>query len=79
MSGRELADRLMLRFPNVKVHTSGYTHDCAVQTRGLKEGEAFLQKPFALFDLSKKLREVLTKKPSRVTRNTAARGASPAS
>jgi len=80
MSGRELADRLISRFPNIKVvYTSGYTHDAAVQTRGLKEGEAFLQKPFALSELGKKLREVLEEKPSTGTRNTAARGASPTS
>jgi len=80
MSGRELADRLISRFPNLKVlYTSGYTHDGAVQTRGLKEGEAFLQKPFALFELSKKLREVIGKEPSSETRNIAARGASPTS
>lgn len=62
MSGRDLADRLLSEFPNTRVlYTSGYTHDSAVQARVLGEGEAFLQKPFALAELSKKIRELLKK------------------
>jgi PAS domain S-box-containing protein len=60
MGGRELTDRLALKFTKLKtLYTSGYTHDGVVQTRVLREGEAFLQKPFALSELSKKLREVI--------------------
>jgi two-component system cell cycle sensor histidine kinase/response regulator CckA len=60
MSGRELADRLTSSLPTVKVlYTSGYTHDGVVQSRALREGEAFLQKPFALSELSRKLREII--------------------
>jgi len=80
MSGRELADQLTAKCPDLKVlYTSGYTHDGAIQTRVLNPGEAFLQKPFALFELSKKLREVIEKEPTSAPRNIAARGASPAS
>lgn len=60
INGRDLADRLLAELPDLKVlYTSGYTHNGVVQTRPLNHGEAFLQKPFALAELSKKLREVL--------------------
>jgi FixJ family two-component response regulator len=60
MGGRELANKLMATLPRLRVlYISGYTHDSAVQTRVLKEGESFLQKPFMLAELSRKLREVL--------------------
>ena len=62
MSGRELADDLTARYQQLKVlYISGYTHDGALQTRVLKEEEAFLQKPFALTELGKKLREIIRK------------------
>jgi PAS domain S-box-containing protein len=60
MGGRELANELTATLPGLRVlYISGYTHDSAVQTRVLKEGESFLQKPFMLAELSMKLREVL--------------------
>jgi PAS domain S-box-containing protein len=69
MGGRDLADKLISQFPNTKVlYTSGYTHDGVVQTRVLKGSEVFLQKPFALSELSKKLREVIDKKVPMVMR-----------
>lgn len=72
MGGRDLADKLMSKFPNTKVlYTSGYTHDGVVQTRVLKEGEVFLQKPFALSELSKKLREVIEKEVPMAMRKAA--------
>lgn len=62
MSGRDLADRLVTRLPKLRVlYISGYTHDGVVQTRALGAGEAFLQKPFALSDLSKTIRELIGK------------------
>ncbi|HTZ96275.1 MAG TPA: PAS domain S-box protein [Terriglobales bacterium] len=62
MSGRDLADRLVTRLPNLRVlYISGYTHDGVVQTRALSASEAFLQKPFALSELSKTLRELIAK------------------
>jgi len=62
MSGRDLADRLVALFPELRVlYISGYTHDGVVQTRALVAGEAFLQKPFALSELSKTIRELIGK------------------
>ncbi len=62
MSGRELADDLRSRYEALKVlYLSGYTHDGVVQIRALEDGELFLQKPFALTDLGKKLRQILRK------------------
>ena len=60
MSGREFASRLMLSRPDVKVlFMSGYTDDEVVR-RGLVEGDgAFIQKPFALEELARKVRVVL--------------------
>jgi two-component system, cell cycle sensor histidine kinase and response regulator CckA len=67
MGGRELANRLMATLPNLRVlYISGYTHDSAVQTRVLNEGESFLQKPFMLAELSRKLREVIDTPEQRV-------------
>jgi PAS domain S-box-containing protein len=60
MNGRELANQLMETFPHLRVlYISGFTHDGSVQTRILGEAEAFLQKPFALMELNKKLREII--------------------
>ena len=60
MNGRELAERLMETIPDLRVlYISGFTPDGAVQMRILGHGEAFLQKPFALADLSTKLREII--------------------
>lgn len=60
MSGRDLANQLTAQLPKLRVlYISGYTHDGAVQTRILGEGESFLQKPFGLAELSRKLREVI--------------------
>jgi two-component system, cell cycle sensor histidine kinase and response regulator CckA len=62
MSGRDLADRLVTKFPKLRVlYISGYTHDGAVQTRALGASETFLQKPFALSELSRMIRELLEK------------------
>ena len=67
MSGRELADRLIAKFPALAVvYTSGYTEDSAIQARGLGVGETFLQKPFGLRDLNAKLHEIATREAKRV-------------
>jgi two-component system cell cycle sensor histidine kinase/response regulator CckA len=60
MSGREVARRASRQLPGLKVlYTSGYT-DGAIEQHGiLKEGMAFLQKPFTVNDLAHKVREVL--------------------
>jgi two-component system, cell cycle sensor histidine kinase and response regulator CckA len=65
ISGRELAKRLMQLRPETKVlYLSGYTEDAIVHQGVLETGTAFLQKPFTLQTLSRKVREVLRGDPS---------------
>lgn len=60
MSGRELSVRLSASCPNTKVlYLSGYTEDAIIHEGVLDPGTAFLQKPFTLQALARKLREVL--------------------
>jgi two-component system cell cycle sensor histidine kinase/response regulator CckA len=60
MSGRELADNLLKRFQGLKVlYISGYTDNAIVHQGVLEEGTHFIQKPFLVKDLLKKVREVL--------------------
>jgi len=60
MGGRELAKRLLESRPQAKVlYLSGYTEDAIVQQGVLETETAFLQKPFTLQALSRKVREVL--------------------
>jgi two-component system cell cycle sensor histidine kinase/response regulator CckA len=60
MGGPELANTLRAQRPNTRVmYMSGYTDD-AIFRHGLLEGEtAFIQKPFAMEALARKVREVL--------------------
>jgi len=60
MSGRELAQRVTATRPETKVlFLSGYTEDAIIHEGVLEPGTAFLQKPFTLLVLSRKVREVL--------------------
>ena len=60
INGRDLADRLMKRRPNLKVlYMSGYTDGAVVNNRILRKDVAFLQKPFTPAALVAKVREVL--------------------
>jgi two-component system cell cycle sensor histidine kinase/response regulator CckA len=60
ISGRELSARLSATHPQTKVlYLSGYTEDSIVHEGVLDPGTAFLQKPFTLQMLSRKVREVL--------------------
>jgi len=60
MSGRELADQIVVRLPGIKVlFLSGYTDDAIVRHGVLEPGVAFLQKPFSADALARKVREVL--------------------
>jgi two-component system cell cycle sensor histidine kinase/response regulator CckA len=58
--GRELVQRLLQSRPGMKVlYLSGYTEDAIVSEGTIEGGKAFLQKPFTLQCLSRKVREVL--------------------
>ena len=60
MTGRQLADALRQRVPDLKVlYTTGYTRNAVVHNGVLDPGVAFLPKPFAVADLALKLRSVL--------------------
>jgi PAS domain S-box-containing protein len=60
MGGQELARQLIAARPGIKVlYLSGYTEDTLVE-QGLAENEAgFLQKPFSLHTLARKVKEIL--------------------
>jgi PAS domain S-box-containing protein len=60
MNGRDLADRLLSLYPNLKcLFMSGYTANVIAHHGVLDEGVHFIQKPFAMKDLAAKIRAVL--------------------
>ena len=60
MGGREMVKQLIETRPETKVlYLSGYTEDAIVSDGSIEKGTAFLQKPFTLQNLSRKVREVL--------------------
>ena len=60
MSGPELAKRLLVQRPDLKVlFMSGYTDDAVIRKNVLQGKVAFLQKPFTMEGLTFKVREVL--------------------
>jgi two-component system, cell cycle sensor histidine kinase and response regulator CckA len=62
MSGRELADRIKSSHPEMKVlYTSGYADDTIVHYGVSRDRVNYLQKPFTMEGLSRKVREVLDK------------------
>ncbi len=63
MTGRDLAERLVLLRPNLRtLFMSGYTANVIAHRGVLDEGVFFIQKPFSTKDLADKLREVLESK-----------------
>ncbi len=60
MNGKDLYKRLGTRHPELKVlYMSGYTQNVIAQQGVLEKDERFLQKPFTLEDLSRKVRETI--------------------
>jgi two-component system cell cycle sensor histidine kinase/response regulator CckA len=59
MGGREMVEQILKTRPQAKVlYLSGYTED-TILSAGMVDGTAFLQKPFTLQNLSRKVREML--------------------
>lgn len=60
MNGKELFEQIIQFYPNISViYMSGYTDDIIVRRGILHEGTNFLQKPFSVKGLVKKVRSVL--------------------
>jgi PAS domain S-box-containing protein len=63
MNGRDLAQQIIDRFPNIKsLYMSGYTANLIAQHGVLDGGMHFIQKPFSLYNLAAKLRDVIDAK-----------------
>ena len=60
LGGREMVEQLAKTRPETKVlYLSGYTEDAILSDGTIEPGTAFLQKPFTLQNLSRKVRELL--------------------
>jgi CheY-like chemotaxis protein len=60
VGGRELAERLLAKDPDLRIlYLSGYTDDAVVRNGVLRDQVQFLQKPFTPAAFSQKVREVL--------------------
>jgi len=66
MSGRELAERLAALHPDMKIlFMSGYTENAMLSNGVLKSKMGFLQKPFKVNKLVRKIREILGSSPEK--------------
>jgi two-component system cell cycle sensor histidine kinase/response regulator CckA len=64
MAGQELGKQLLANNPATKaLYLSGYTEEAVIHQGMLDSGAAFLQKPFMLQALARKVRDVLNAKP----------------
>ena len=60
MGGKELVEKLRPLSPNTKViYCSGYTEDAIFHSGGLEAGVYFLQKPYTVAAVARKVRDVL--------------------
>ncbi len=60
MNGRELAEKLKEKFPNLRVlFMSGYTANVIVHHSVLDKSVSFIQKPFLMTELAAKIRETM--------------------
>ena len=60
MGGKELADRLAVIYPGLRIlFMSGYTDNSIVHHGVIEPGIKFIQKPFSMVDFMRKIREVL--------------------
>jgi len=60
MSGKELRDKIKRILPNIKVlFMSGYTADVILHHGVMDDGVYFVQKPFSLNDLARKIRDAV--------------------
>jgi two-component system cell cycle sensor histidine kinase/response regulator CckA len=63
MNGKELKDKIEVRYPDIKVlFMSGYPADIVAHRGVLEEGVEFLQKPFSQITLARKIREIISSK-----------------
>jgi two-component system, cell cycle sensor histidine kinase and response regulator CckA len=64
INGRELADRVRMVRPDIRVlYMTGYTDQAVVHRGSLAAGAVLLQKPFTLAALASKLREIFSAQP----------------
>jgi CheY-like chemotaxis protein len=60
MGGKELAEEILKIVPGIKIlFTSGYTDNHIVRSGRLNQGINFIQKPFSIKDIAKKIRYVI--------------------
>jgi CheY-like chemotaxis protein len=60
MNGYDLAQNLVPLFPNLRIlYMSGYTSEVIAHHGVLDKGVCFIQKPFVISDLARKVREAL--------------------
>ena len=61
LSGVEMAQRLLSKYPQLKVlYMSGYTQDVIAHKGVLENDTAFINKPFSQEDLGNKIRSILS-------------------
>lgn len=61
MNGQELSQRIQELQPDIRVlYTSGYTQNNSLTQNGaIKEGVQFIQKPYSIYGLTKKIRQII--------------------